>query len=450
MDVVCAPRLSDLSIPERAVVAFSIDPVACVARLKDPVASAAAALIPRRKYLAIVGMVINVDFHKPPNRQPLTHKFHCVARHLPDPGYACLALAPEYASVIPLNRPPLLPVPPLPWADCCVHTLNTFSAQITAIHLTNVETISKITEAEMERLLAAWAEDVESGCSSTPVPLDAVPQDQRDVEQQTPTDTASSLSHDTARSHDSALLQASVPNSGDRASHSARERDASSAEGSSEGDTDGDGDSDTDSDDDKDEETEEDDDDDSDRFDPDGYSLGEIWLGLSSQDEVGTVPQLVETIERLDEIKAESRRRAMLAALSDQPETTRWAEGVASAGSLETEKVPELSRSSGALETSAPDDGLLAPEDAIEHRFEKVSDNVPLTPRAENVQDQVPARGQEVSDGKADSAKVIAAAGSETRRVRLDKLVHYVRKRVERAAAKVSRRVKKFARYIHK
>ncbi|EJD43281.1 hypothetical protein AURDEDRAFT_185688, partial [Auricularia subglabra TFB-10046 SS5] len=328
MSVLAAPRLPDRISARNAVVLFSIDPVAAIAKLKDPAASAAAALIPRRKYLAIVEMIVNVDWNKPPTRQPLTYKFHFAARHLPEPASTCLALSPG-----PYARGPILPCPALPWDDCYVFTLNGFSARITAIHHADTGKICTVSDGEMQLVLAAWAEDLESLRAEHAGSHD-------DAEQDMPLilDGGSSFGLDESAASLGPLLYES----------------GSDFEST----------------------TEEEDED-----DYDIHFYGEIWLDLTIQEKLGTFDDWSDASDRLHDIKEASRRRAMLAELSHQPETTKWAENVASAGSLDLPQDPEpLEHGS---DVSEADGALTLAKETVEPQFQpQIAGSMALEPLA--------------------------------------------------------------------
>ncbi|KAJ7456974.1 hypothetical protein FB451DRAFT_1275436 [Mycena latifolia] len=100
-----------------AFVLIRINPVATVEALNDPIATAAAAKLPARKYVAYVSKAINAFDWKAPHH---TYAVHLASPMVPAPCEGDGISADMYTPVLPaathpLGRAPLRPRRPLPW-----------------------------------------------------------------------------------------------------------------------------------------------------------------------------------------------------------------------------------------------------------------------------------------------------------------------------------------------
>ncbi|KZV81972.1 hypothetical protein EXIGLDRAFT_779115 [Exidia glandulosa HHB12029] len=91
----------------------------------------------------------------------------------------------------------------------------------------------------------------------------------------------------------------------------------------------------------------------------------ELWLSLTDSDELGTSEDVQATVTRLREIEKAWAKRQVVEILANRPATTAWLEGVI------PHVEPERPADSSAESTHENDD-LVLPEDAIEHRIERV------------------------------------------------------------------------------
>ncbi|KAJ7070238.1 hypothetical protein B0H15DRAFT_119068 [Mycena belliarum] len=100
-----------------AFVVIRIDPVATVATLNDPLATAAAKKLPSKQYVAYVSKAINAFDWKVPHH---TYAIHLASPAVPEPCEADGIGADMYTPVLPaathpLGRAPLRTTKPLPW-----------------------------------------------------------------------------------------------------------------------------------------------------------------------------------------------------------------------------------------------------------------------------------------------------------------------------------------------
>ncbi|KAI0048928.1 hypothetical protein FA95DRAFT_1490180 [Auriscalpium vulgare] len=120
----CAPAFG-------AFVVFTLDPVATMEVLDDPIAVEAARAIPRRTYVGYVTQVLDL-----PSTSRRYHRCCCyiLSRGLPQSSpdnfiddQMCVAVAP---SKHPGGRPAIEPSPPLPWENLYLHSASIFTLRL--------------------------------------------------------------------------------------------------------------------------------------------------------------------------------------------------------------------------------------------------------------------------------------------------------------------------------
>ncbi|EJD43283.1 hypothetical protein AURDEDRAFT_167699 [Auricularia subglabra TFB-10046 SS5] len=358
-DIVEAPCLADTRVPLRAFCVISIDFEASVAALRDEQATSAAALIPRKKYLAVIDTPAFIDWRRAADEQQLGLKFWGVARGLPmtNSPTACVGLFRK--SVHPNARPPILLEDPLPWPDCYVHTLDGLSAKVSRAHLTDPSGIHFLTKDDMRTLRTARDEDMleyarlqesrqqpvtDRGMSHAPADMassvSGVDNDGLSGAAQNGW-SDSGGSGDTETVGSSAISEDATDEGGGRAGGTSGSSDDSS---SSQGD----------------------------RVIEEPpqtvYTHVELWLSLTLPDgeELGRMNELDSELGSLTVLEKDWARRTVLRILADQPHTSRWVEDVAAAGTpLPQTDNPQSKPPSRRLEH------LVRPDDAIEHRMSR-------------------------------------------------------------------------------
>ncbi|KAI0041163.1 hypothetical protein FA95DRAFT_767707 [Auriscalpium vulgare] len=117
-----------------AFVVFTLDPVATMETLEDPVATEAARNLPARKYVGYVTQVIDLPM---PDRRYHRCSCYILSRGLPIPSgetpideQMCIAIAP---ATHPGGRSALTPSPPLLWDDLYLHSSSIFTLRVTSV-----------------------------------------------------------------------------------------------------------------------------------------------------------------------------------------------------------------------------------------------------------------------------------------------------------------------------
>ncbi|KAI0039309.1 hypothetical protein FA95DRAFT_1504331, partial [Auriscalpium vulgare] len=144
-----------------AFVVFTLDPVATIETLEDPVALEEARALPVRKY---VGYVTQVMFMTLPTRRyhlcscyilsqglPIPHKEFCIDERM------CVAVDP---ATHPDGRPAVTPSPPLPWDNLYLHSLDSFTFRIpTAKGIVDHSTSPMITRRQYIKVMTYTDDD---------------------------------------------------------------------------------------------------------------------------------------------------------------------------------------------------------------------------------------------------------------------------------------------------
>ncbi|KAI0042058.1 hypothetical protein FA95DRAFT_1610502 [Auriscalpium vulgare] len=117
-----------------AFVVFTLNPVATVETLEDPVATEAARNLRARKYVGYVTQAIDLSM---PGRRYHRCSCYILSRGLPIPSeqtlvdeQMCIAIAP---ATHPAGRPALTPSPPLRWDDLYLHSSSIFTLRVTSV-----------------------------------------------------------------------------------------------------------------------------------------------------------------------------------------------------------------------------------------------------------------------------------------------------------------------------
>ncbi|KZV84120.1 hypothetical protein EXIGLDRAFT_842463 [Exidia glandulosa HHB12029] len=125
-------------------VLFSLDPVVSVAALEDPIATQAAAKLPRGKYLALVVNIGRIMILNPDDEYKLNLDFWMIGDGPPtERPAASIPIAP--ASSHPDGRPAVTPSVPLPWSNLYVHSFFSLSSAVSRVHIGNNPCDSRLT-----------------------------------------------------------------------------------------------------------------------------------------------------------------------------------------------------------------------------------------------------------------------------------------------------------------
>ncbi|KZV85793.1 hypothetical protein EXIGLDRAFT_725498 [Exidia glandulosa HHB12029] len=126
-------------------VLLSLDPVASVAALEDPIATQAAAKLPRGKYLAlVVNIGRDIMILNPDDEYKLNLDFWMIGDGPPtERPAASIPIAP--ASSHPDGRPAVTPSVPLPWSNLYVHSFFNLSSAVSRVHIGNNPCDSRLT-----------------------------------------------------------------------------------------------------------------------------------------------------------------------------------------------------------------------------------------------------------------------------------------------------------------
>ncbi|KZV94955.1 hypothetical protein EXIGLDRAFT_494583 [Exidia glandulosa HHB12029] len=156
MEVIEAPNIYDRPGPNGTFVVVGLDPVASVAGMKDELATAAAAALPKHRYLAIIDTIGHAGLELARGLPKLEYIFAGVGRGLPVEEWPAVAISP--APSTREERPTLVPSAPLPWSDCYVHTFESFDAVVSRIYTCSPSNI-RLSDADMDVILECTAYD---------------------------------------------------------------------------------------------------------------------------------------------------------------------------------------------------------------------------------------------------------------------------------------------------
>ncbi|KZV81966.1 hypothetical protein EXIGLDRAFT_730330 [Exidia glandulosa HHB12029] len=332
MDVLDPPVLSDVArTPLGSFVIVSLDCIACVAPLRDQRATEAAAALPRGKYLGIINMLYDIDYESPRDSQPLHMSLFAAGRGLAEPAFASVGLFPNAPH--PQGRPPVIPSSPLPWPDCYVHSMETFNGTIIRMHVRNSGEQIKLDDDAQGQVYQAIVDDARALDASMPPP---------EVSEEVAAFREVEAELSFSLSVCSPLHMPRAPSPPPQAqSQDDGNGDQSGAPASSVSS----------------------DDQDSEEERRELKFRFEMWLDLTSADELGPPKELNDTMRSLRRIEHEWTQREVLKILADRPQTSRWAAAVANA---DTYRHDELGQSVDE-NIHVIDDAAVLPEDAVDH-----------------------------------------------------------------------------------
>ncbi|KZV88524.1 hypothetical protein EXIGLDRAFT_174663 [Exidia glandulosa HHB12029] len=326
MDILETPNIYDRPGPNGTFVVVGLDPVASVAGMKDELATAAAAALPKHKYLAIIdtlgwqaGLELALGLPK------LEYVFAGVGRGLPVEEWPAVAISPALPTRE--ERPTLIPSAALPWSDCYVHTFESFDAVVSRIYTGSPSNI-RLSDADMDVILEFTAYDgIRRGKER-----EAAAEAAGELDAENAAGAGSDGSDSQQGSEEDADSAGAVSSSGSSVSSVALPTGPTART----------------------------------PFQPQRMDLHvEMWLDLTASHELSTPRQLRSDIRQLESIETEWAQRIAEAIVTKRPQTTAWLQGVA------TGDEPPEALSRPPSDDGMPDDVEVAPDDAIDVRVEK-------------------------------------------------------------------------------
>ncbi|KZV94951.1 hypothetical protein EXIGLDRAFT_748385 [Exidia glandulosa HHB12029] len=320
MDILETPNIYDRPGPNGTFVVVGLDPIASVAGMKDELATAAAAALPKHKYLAIIDKLGHAGLELALGLPKLEYVFAGVGRGLPVEEWPAVAISP--APPTREERPTLVPSAALPWSDCYVHTFESFDAVVSRIYTGSPSNI-RLSDADMDVILQYTAYDgVRRGEERRAAAGESDAEDAADA--------GSEGSYSQQESEEDASSAGALSSAGSSVSSFALPPTAPAP------------------------------------FQPQRMDLHiEMWLDLTASHELSTPRQLRSDIRQLESIETEWAHRIAEAIVTKRPQTTAWLQGVAAGDE------PPEAFSRPPSDDGMPDDVEVAPDDAIDVRVEK-------------------------------------------------------------------------------